>query len=96
MKFTIMGREFETDDAKYLIDQEGNSLPYQLSECYLRMERNHSLQMFKDTQEGDFVTFYGPEQPMGLSDQTFHPIFLLIRNGRVVEERRPYDEMMFD
>lgn len=95
MKFTVMGREFETDDSKCLIDEAGNSLPYKLSECYLKMDGSAGLGMFRNTQDSDFVTFYG-EEPKGLSDETIHPVFLLIRSGRVVEVRRPYDGIIFD
>lgn len=93
--FTVMGRRFETDDNKMLIDQAGNSLPYKLSECYLKMDGSAGLGMFKNTQDGDFVTFYG-EEPKGLSGESIHPVFLLIRAGRVAEIRQPYDSMIFD
>lgn len=93
--FTVMGRHFETDDNKMLIDQAGNSLPYKLSECYLKMDGSAGLGVFQNTQEGDFATFYG-EETKGLSDETIHPVFLLIRAGRVAEIRRPYDGIMFD
>jgi hypothetical protein len=90
-----MGREFETDNAKCLIDEVGNSLPYKLSECYLKMDGSAGLGMFRETRDGDFVTFYG-EEPKGMSNETIHPVFLLIRDGRVVAKRRPYDGSMFD
>ena len=90
-----MGRVFETDDNKMLVDQDGASLPFKLSECYLKMDGSAGLGMFQNTQEDDFVTFYG-EEPKGLSDETIHPTWLLVRGGRVIEQRRPFDGVIFD
>jgi len=93
--WTVMGRTFETDDNKMLLDAEGNSTKYRLGDCFLKHDRSQGKTAFNDTRPDDHVIFYGTDV-VGMDMTKVHTDYLLIRDRRVVEICRPYDGMIID